>query len=120
MCCAWIAEGLIKAGYLPGNRNTEELVQRWSGAPADGFLGSKSVEYIRRSDHLRDLEYVLSHIDDSPAVFTLKDQEIVMIPVAQCHREKACPISTQRKHGRLPATCVFPIPLFPSSCSKPK
>ena len=86
MCCAWIAEGLIKAGYLPGNRNTEELVQRWSGAPADGFLGSKSVEYLRRSDQLRDLEYVLSHIDDIPAVFTLKDQEIVMIPVAQCHR----------------------------------
>lgn len=86
MCCAWIAEGLIKAGYLPGSRNTEELVQRWSGAPADGFLGSKSVEYLRRSDQLRDLEYVLSHIDDIPAVFTLKDQEIVMTPVAQCHR----------------------------------
>lgn len=86
MCCAWIAKGLIKAGYQPGNRNTEELVERWSAAPADGFLGSKSVEYLRRSDQLRDLEYVLSHIDDIPAAFMLKDQEILMIPVAQCHR----------------------------------
>lgn len=81
LCCSWIAEGLIKAGYQPGSRKTEELVERWSGAPVDAFLISKSVEYLRRTEQLRDLDYILSHVDDIQAVFILKDKEIVMTPV---------------------------------------
>ncbi len=83
MCCAWIAEGLMKAGYQPATPNTEELVKRWSGAPPDAFLCSKSVEYLRKSDQLRDLDYILAHIDDIQAVFMVKDKEILMFPVAK-------------------------------------
>lgn len=83
MCCAWIAEGLIKAGYEPATRTTEEVVQRWSGAPPDGFMCSKSVDYLRRTNQLRDLEYILAHIDDIQAVFLFKENEIVMVPVAK-------------------------------------
>src|SRR5271166_3725197 len=81
LCCAWIAEGMMKAGYQPANRTTEELVERWSGAPIDGFLMSKSVEYLRRTNQLQDLDFILSHVNDIQAVFVLKEKEITMIPV---------------------------------------
>jgi 2-phosphosulfolactate phosphatase len=81
MCCSWIAEGLIKAGYQPASRQTQEYVERWRGARPDGFLMSKSVEYLRRSNQLDDLDFILNHIDDIPAVFVLKDNEIAMVPV---------------------------------------
>ena len=86
LCCAWIAEGLIKAGYQPANQTTEEIVERWSGAPVDGFLISKSVEYLRRTGQLPDLDYILSHVDDIQAVFVLKEKEIIMIPVPRDSR----------------------------------
>jgi 2-phosphosulfolactate phosphatase len=49
MCCAWIAEGLMNAGYRPRGEQTAKLVERWSGAPVDAFLGSKSVECLTRT-----------------------------------------------------------------------
>jgi len=81
LCCAWIAEGLIEAGYEPANAMTEEVVSRWSGAPVDSLLISKSVEYLRRTEQLRDLEYILSHVNDIEAVFVLREKQITMIPV---------------------------------------
>jgi len=81
LCCAWIAEALIRAGYAPGDRETETIVSRWSGAQPHAFLGSKSVEYLRRTGQLRDLEFILSHVDDLQAVFTMRDGAVVMVPV---------------------------------------
>ena len=49
MCCAWITEGLMNAGYRPRGEQTAKLVERWSGAPVDAFLGSKSVECLTRT-----------------------------------------------------------------------
>jgi 2-phosphosulfolactate phosphatase len=83
ICCAWIAGELIRAGYESGNRNTEEWVKQWKGASPDAFLSSHSVEYLRKSNQLRDLDFILQHIDDLPAVFVLRDKEIVMLPVAK-------------------------------------
>jgi len=64
MCCAWIAEGLIQSGFAPQDDATLRLVQRWRGAPHNGFLMSRSVAYLQRSGQLHDLEFVLSHFDD--------------------------------------------------------
>lgn len=80
LCCAWIAEGLIAAGYRLLNGETEEIIARWSGAPPDAFAGSKSVEYLRRSGQLRDFEFILSHIDDLKTTFVFQNDEIVMVP----------------------------------------
>src|SRR5689334_20003303 len=33
MCCAWIANGLIEAGFTPEDRVTLKLITRWRGAP---------------------------------------------------------------------------------------
>ena len=64
MCCAWIAAGLIAAGFVPDNAATRSLVERWRGSSHDAFVVSRSVEYLRRSGQLRDLEFILSHVDD--------------------------------------------------------
>jgi 2-phosphosulfolactate phosphatase len=80
MCCAWIAEDLMDAGYAPQNDRTVEIVERWSGAPPDAFVGGKSVEYLRRSGQLKDLEFILTHINDLNEAFLVQDDQIVLIP----------------------------------------
>jgi 2-phosphosulfolactate phosphatase len=77
MCCAWIAEQLLNSGYSSENRYTEEIVARWSGAPASGCCISNSVAYLRRTDQLRDLDFILEHIDDLDEVYTVAGDEIV-------------------------------------------
>jgi 2-phosphosulfolactate phosphatase len=64
MCCAWIAEGLIQAGFAPEDHITRRLVQRWRAAPHDAFLASQSVAYLRSSGQLQDLDFILGHFDD--------------------------------------------------------
>jgi 2-phosphosulfolactate phosphatase len=64
MCCAWIADGLIKSGFVAQDETTSRLIERWRGAPPDGFLVSRSVDYLRRSHQLHDLHFILSHFDD--------------------------------------------------------
>ncbi|HEX7797748.1 MAG TPA: 2-phosphosulfolactate phosphatase [Vicinamibacterales bacterium] len=64
MCCAWIAEGLIRSGFAVEDEMTQRLIERWRGAPCDGFLTSQSVAYLRRSGQLRDLDFILKQFDD--------------------------------------------------------
>jgi 2-phosphosulfolactate phosphatase len=78
MCCAWIGDGLVRAGYRPADDQTAAIIQRWTNAPVEAFLISKSVEYLKRSGQLHDLDFVLAHIDDLRAVFELQGDEIVM------------------------------------------
>ena len=80
MCCAWIAEGLINLGYSPRGELTARLVERWSGAPVDAFLGSKSVEYLASTGQLSDLDFILEHVDDINAVFPLDNDHITTSP----------------------------------------
>jgi 2-phosphosulfolactate phosphatase len=78
LCCAWIAGGLISRGFAPANDATREIVERWRGKPVEAFLPSPSVAYLERTDQLRDLDFILAHVDDLPAVFLLEDERIVM------------------------------------------
>lgn len=79
MCCAWVAEGLLAAGYVAEDANTTALVDRWHGKPGDACLVSKSVDYLRRSDQLRDLEFILAHIADVPAACRVKHGEAMLV-----------------------------------------
>jgi 2-phosphosulfolactate phosphatase len=81
MCCAWIAQGLMDAGYEPQGQ-TVEIVSRWRSASYDAFLGGKSTTYLRRTDQLDDLEFILTHVGDVDAVFQLQEQRLVMNSVA--------------------------------------
>ena len=82
MCCAWIAGALKGFGYSPKDKATEEIVERWRGARTDAWIGGKSAAYLRNSGQLDDLDFVLDHIDDLRAVFSLRDGEVVMEPAA--------------------------------------
>jgi 2-phosphosulfolactate phosphatase len=80
LCCAWIAEGLINAGYAAADERTTKIVERWSAAPVDAFLGSKSVKYLASTGQLSDLNFILEHLDDLNAVFALDNDEIKPVP----------------------------------------
>jgi 2-phosphosulfolactate phosphatase len=82
LCCGWIARGLLDAGYEPANEETRSIIERWRGAPPDAFAGGKSVEYLRRSGQLRDLDFILSHVDDLSEVYICKNNEIVKVSSA--------------------------------------
>lgn len=81
MCCAWIADGLVEAGYGPDDK-TAAMIERWRGAPANAFLGGKSTEYLKDTGQTRDLDFILSHIDSVAAVFRLEEGELVMVPTS--------------------------------------
>ncbi|MGH9775393.1 MAG: 2-phosphosulfolactate phosphatase [Candidatus Acidiferrales bacterium] len=79
LCCSWIAEGLVRAGFEPGNDQTSEIIRRWSGVPADAFTNGKSVDYLRRSGQMRDLDFILGHLDDLSGVFAFREGELVQL-----------------------------------------
>ena len=82
MCCAWIADGLMESGFVPEDATTRQLVTRWRGAPANAFLASRSVDYLRRSGQLRDLTFILRHFGDVDTVYKLNANEVTSIAVA--------------------------------------
>jgi 2-phosphosulfolactate phosphatase len=80
ICCAWITAGLMRKGYIPENAETAELVSRWLDAPPVACLGSRSVDFLRRTGRNADLDFILAHIDDLDSVFTVNNGELQMIP----------------------------------------
>jgi len=78
MCCAWVAEILIQRGYLPEDRNTTELVKRWSKAPVDAWIGGQSAAYLTSSGQAKDLSFILANVGDLTASFMMQNGEVVM------------------------------------------
>jgi 2-phosphosulfolactate phosphatase len=72
LCCAWIAEALLNDGFAPANAATVETVERWRGAPVDAITHGNSADYLRRSDQVRDLEFILAHVDDLADVYAME------------------------------------------------
>jgi len=69
--CAWIAALLEQAGYVPESAASAEIVNRWRNAAATECLGSKSVDYLRRTDQMKDLWFILDRINDLDEPFTV-------------------------------------------------
>lgn len=82
MCCSWIADGLMKAGYEQENERTAEVVSRWRNAPAQACVNGNSAEYLRKTGQTMDLEFILTHLNDVDSVFTIRHDEIVRVPVS--------------------------------------
>jgi 2-phosphosulfolactate phosphatase len=80
MCSAWIAASLIEAGYRAQDRRTAEIVERWGSASPDACARGRSAGYLRRTDQLDDLEFILTHVDDVDAVFAIEGDEVVARP----------------------------------------
>jgi 2-phosphosulfolactate phosphatase len=83
ICCAWIAAGLMQHDYEPESAQTIEVAERWRDAPPDACLCSRSVDYLRRTHQLHDLDFILAHIDDLRAIFPVRDGEVEMIAEKQ-------------------------------------
>jgi 2-phosphosulfolactate phosphatase len=62
--CAWIGAILEEAGYLPENSLTAQCLNRWQNAAANDCLVSKSVDYLIRTDQVKDLWFILDRIND--------------------------------------------------------
>jgi 2-phosphosulfolactate phosphatase len=86
ICCAWIAAALIARGYQAGNPETTGIVDRWGDAPPDACLASHSVDFLRRTGQLRDLDFILAHIDDLHEVYAVRGGEVHAF--AACRRRQ--------------------------------
>jgi len=76
ICCGWIAAALMNRGYLPGSVQTIDVVKRWRDAPPSACLCSRSVDFLKRTGRIRDLNFILGHIDDLPQVFEIFNGEV--------------------------------------------
>jgi 2-phosphosulfolactate phosphatase len=79
-CCALIAEGLVNRDFDATDDLTLRTIDRWHGTPVDAFQESRSVDYLRRSNQLHDLEFILAHINDLISVFRVVDGEVIRYP----------------------------------------
>jgi len=85
MCCAWIATGLLRHGYHAENAATKEVVHRWEGQPAEACLSSHSVDYLRRTGQLQDLDFILAHLDDLHEIYSLHGGRITVTRPWKAH-----------------------------------
>lgn len=75
-CCALVAAGLLRARYAAGDETTRMMLDRWRGRGVTDWQESRSVDYLRRSGQLRDLDFILSHLNDLDAVFAVEEGEV--------------------------------------------
>src|SRR5438105_112485 len=74
------AAGLLDYGFEAADGRTFETIERWAGCPADSIVAGNSAAYLRATNQLHDLDFILSHVDDLDAVFTRRNGEIVIAP----------------------------------------
>lgn len=79
ICCAWMAKTLLLAGYRPENRETVNLIARWALEEPAAILVSKSVDFLRRTGQLKDLRFILSHINDLSMAFIQEAGEVLAV-----------------------------------------
>jgi 2-phosphosulfolactate phosphatase len=90
--CAWVAEKLIELGYEAENQETAEYLERWHNVNLDTIREGQSADYLRRSNQLEDLEFVLNHIDDLDTVPCMVDGELVAARVENSKAEALFPM----------------------------
>lgn len=105
ICCAWIAAGLMSKGYLPENPETAALVSRWRDATPEACLCSRSVDFLKRTGRNRDLDFILTHIDDLHAVFAIRNGEVEMTPAEESLAAKRMPANGNRRPAAVVAEC---------------
>ena len=120
LCCAWIAAGLLAAGYEPQNERTLALVEWWATMPLDAIVDGASAKYLRNTGQSGDLEFILTHVDDLDAVYRFERGHVVQLTTARTMvgrpqperwphgRRVALPIAStgdRRQHARPIAAC---------------
>ncbi len=75
--CAWIAEILLESGYESQDARTIAIVEQWSGVPVDAIVDGASAEYLRNSGQKRDLDFILTHVDDLDEVYRFDRGQVI-------------------------------------------
>lgn len=100
ICCAWMAELLVEAGFEPENRDTELLIKRWSAASPQAARQSKSADYLIRTSQEEDLDFILAHINDISAAFRIEGGELIRLPVTMDGNASRQPVHSSSKNKR--------------------
>jgi len=69
--CAWIAASLARKGYVPEDTASAGILDRWGDAPAAACLVSKSVDYLKSTQQIEDLLFILDRVNDLRETFTV-------------------------------------------------
>ena len=78
LCCAWIGAELVRHGYSPEDQRTLNILKQWGDARTTDCLNSKSVDYLKRTGQLADLNFIMSRVNDLDKVFILRGGEVVL------------------------------------------
>ena len=81
MCCAWIAESLFEASYQPQDARTAAIVERWKGVPIQEIVNGASAKYLNDSGQWKDLEFILTHINDLNEVYRFEQDQVLREPL---------------------------------------
>jgi 2-phosphosulfolactate phosphatase len=81
LCCAWIAQGLVEAGFEVEDSRTTQLIERWRGASPEVIRDGNSARYLMQTDQVPDLLFVLDHINDLGIAVIVKHGELMVINV---------------------------------------
>ncbi len=65
--------------HVDSEDRTGEIVERWRDSPPEACLNGNSANYLRRSGQLKDLDFILSHINDLDGAFALGNNEIIEV-----------------------------------------
>ena len=76
LLAGWTVRDLMRFGYEPADALTRETVAAWGEAPPSAILSSASVEFLRRSGHDDDLEFILERINDLSFAVKLSGDEL--------------------------------------------
>ena len=86
LCCAWIADELVGAGYVPTDDATVATIERWRGASVDVIGAGASAAYLRRSNQLHDLEFITSHVNDLYTIYRSVEGRIEPVSIEAQNR----------------------------------
>jgi 2-phosphosulfolactate phosphatase len=79
MCCAWIADELVRSGYQPANPGTTDIILKWRRADPSACRAGKSAMFLTRTNQVRDLRFILSNIDDLNLLCSFSNGEITAV-----------------------------------------
>ena len=73
--CAWLAARLMASGFRPADAASAAVAARWEHEPVSAIASGNSVGYLRRTDQLRDYDFIVERLDDVDDVCAIVGNE---------------------------------------------
>jgi 2-phosphosulfolactate phosphatase len=74
--CAWLAARLTASGFRPADAASADVAARWEHEPVSAIASGNSVGYLRRTDQVRDYDFIVERLDDVADVCAIVGNEI--------------------------------------------